>query len=246
MDETMMPIDGEVRREPGQSVSQATASTLLAIIRSGRFAVGEALPSQRELAQELNVSRPSLREALAILATSGVISIERGRGTFVRDLPNKEALLSARERWPLEQCYPPEEVFQFRYIAESYAAQLAAMNHTPAEFDEIQKNLEAFRRARQRSDYAMFVQTDFEFHQLIIKFSQNRLLADIHASFARVMNESQRLPLEVPDRFWQPVIEHERIVEALAMRDPAGAAYYMRQHLSRACARANITLKEVT
>ncbi|WP_414474754.1 FadR/GntR family transcriptional regulator [Microvirga sp. M2] len=245
MDETMMPIEGEVRREPGQSVSQATASTLLAIIRSGRFAVGEALPSQRELAQELNVSRPSLREALAILATSGVISIERGRGTFVRDFPNKEAL-SARERWPLEQSYPPEEVFQFRYIAESYAAQLAAMNHTQAEFDEIQKNLEAFRRARQRSDYAMFVQTDFEFHQLIIKFSQNRLLADIHASFARVVNESQRLPLEVPDRFWQPVIEHERIVEALAMRDPAGAAYYMRQHLSRACARANITLKEVT
>ncbi|WP_445504268.1 FadR/GntR family transcriptional regulator [Microvirga sp. G4-2] len=241
----MMPIDSEARREQGQSVSQATASTLLAIIRSGRFAVGEALPSQRELAQELNVSRPSLREALAILTTSGVISVERGKGTFIREMPSNESLPPIKERWRLEQPYSPEEVFEFRYIAESYAAQLAAMNHTPSEFDEIQRNLETFRRARQRADYAVFVQTDFEFHQLIIKFSQNRLLADIHANFARVMNESQRLPLEVPDRFWQPVIEHEKIVEALAMRDPAGAAYYMRQHLSRACARANLRIKEV-
>jgi GntR family transcriptional repressor for pyruvate dehydrogenase complex len=190
----------------------------------------------------LNVSQVV---ASALLATTGLISIEPGLGTFVRGLPDEGNDQRVKRQWQFEERYSPEEVFQFRYIAESYAAQLAAMNHTQAELDEIQRNLETFRRARQKSDYALFVQTDFSFHQLIIRFSQNRLLADIHTSFAGVMNQSQRLALVGHDRFWEPVIEHERIVEALAMRDPGGAAYYMRQHLSRACSRANITIKEV-
>lgn len=235
-----------VKRDPGISVAQAAMAILQEMIRDGRLPVGSALPPQRELARVLNVSRASLREALSILATIGVISIEPGRGTFVRETPEGELTLPAGTPWRFAARYSPAEVYEFRYVAEFYAAQLAAMNHTDAEMQEINSNLEAFRRATREPDIVAYAQADFEFHKLIMRFSRNRLLADMHKNFASVLLESQRLPLARRDRLWEAVREHERIVEALAMNDPEGAGYYMRRHLSRACDRAGITIMELT
>jgi GntR family transcriptional repressor for pyruvate dehydrogenase complex len=229
-------------RSQGGSVSQATAALLQTMIEEGRLAVGAALPPQRELARELSVSRASLREAMSTLAAKGLLSIEQGRGTFVRSRAVAEP---EPAQWRFSGQYSPAEVFQFRYIAESHAAQLAAMNHTQQDIDNIRSNLDAFRQAVRDADIVAFARVDFEFHHMIIRFSQNRLLADMHRDFSIVLSESQRLPLDKKDLLWDAVNEHERIAEALDMSDPAGAAYYMRQHLSRAGNRAGITFIEL-
>ena len=237
---------GGVRRDLGVSVAQAAVATLQEMIRDGRLPRGSALPPQRELARALNVSRASLREAFSILATIGVISIEPGRGTFVRETSEGEITLPSGASWRFAARYSPAEVYQFRYVAECHAAQLAAMNHTDAEMLEIEANLRAFQRAARELDLSTYAQSDFQFHKLIMRFSRNRLMADMHRNFANVLLESQRLPLARRDRLWEAVTEHERIVEAMAMNDPDGAGYYMRQHLSRACNRAGITITELT
>ena len=237
---------GEPFAEPERrigSVSQGAAARLQEMIQNGEIAVGSALPPQRELARELAVSRASLREALSTLAAKGMVSMEQGRGTFVRS--REAAVAPLHGRWSFAEKYSPAEVFQFRYIAESHAAQLAAMQHTPDDIEVIRANLDDFRQAIRNLDISAFARVDFEFHHMIIRFSQNRLLADMHRNFANVVSESQRLPLDKRDRLWDAVNEHERIVEALAMSDPAGAAYYMRQHLSRAASRAGISFTEL-
>jgi GntR family transcriptional repressor for pyruvate dehydrogenase complex len=229
---------------PGTSatLAQTAVERLRKMIESGQFSVGEALMPQRQLAQELDVSRATLREALTILATLGLISIEPGRGTFVRN-PDEAHDPAAAPSWRFSPRYSPAEVYQVRYIAESHAAQLAAMNHTEAEIEALNDNLNAFRAAARQFDIEAFAQIDFEFHALIIRFSRNRLLADMHKSFANVLIESAKLPIS-RDKLWEPVTEHERVVEALMMNDPEGAGYYMRRHLSRTADRVGIQIIE--
>ena len=207
-----------------------------------RFRTGEALPPQRELAHTLGVSRATLREAVSILATAGMLSIEQGRGTYVL---SSETARGLPAQWRFAARYSPDEVYQFRYIAESHAAQLAAMSRADADISEINLNLDRMRESIRSGDLERYSQADFDFHALIMDLSGNRLLADMHRGFSSVLIESQRLPLVDRGRLWEPVFEHEKIVEALVRCDPEGARYYMRQHLSRACNRAGIRLVEV-
>ena len=233
-----------VAAREGASVTQATAAALQSMIREGRYKVGEALPPQRELANTLGVSRNSLREAVSILATVGMLSIEQGRGTFVVD-GTEVAPEDRKMSWRFAARYSPEEVYEFRLIAESHAAQLAAMTHTADDLDQLAANLNTFRDATRAANLTAYALADFDFHRLIIRFSRNRLLADMHAGFAAILIESQRLPLIKRNKLWEAVVEHERILEALTRSDPEGARYYMRQHLSRACARAGISLLDL-
>lgn len=242
---TLSSPDEAPERRERPNVTQAVVAALQAMIRDGTFKSGTALPPQRDLAQQLGVSRASLREAISILGALGLLSIEQGRGTFLVSNAEWEAAGRPTGSWRFAARYSPEEVYQFRLIAESQAVQLAAMNHTEEELAELDKNLEMFRQAARRSDFGAYAQADFDFHRLIIRFSRNRLLVDMHGNFAGVLLEAQRLPLVRRDTLWEPVLEHERIVESLKRSDPEGARYYMRQHLSRACSRAGIRIIEV-
>jgi GntR family transcriptional regulator, transcriptional repressor for pyruvate dehydrogenase complex len=232
-----------IKREMRVGVAQATVAALQDMIRNGQMKVGAPMPPERELAGELNVSRASLRQALSILATLGLISIQPGRGTFVREAHQGNAAGLSMASWHSTTNYSPAEVYQFRYIAESHATQLAAMRHTPAKLRQIQENLEGFRRATRDADIANYMRIDFEFHDLIIALSGNRILSDMHRSFAKVILASQHLTRRAI--LWDAVVEHERIVEALTMSDPEGAGYYMRQHISRSGSRAGISIPEL-
>jgi len=236
---------GQTRRDGSANVTQAVVATLQGMIRDGTFKADRALPPQRDLAEQLGVSRASLREAVSILGTLGQLSIEQGRGTFLVSAVEGARAGQPVGTWRFAARYSPEEVYQFRLIAESQAVQLAAMNHSDEELVELNRNLERFRLATRQADLGAYAKADFDFHRLIVRLSRNRLLADMHESFAGVLLEAQRLPLIRRDALWEPVVEHERIVESLNRSDPEGARYYMRQHLSRACSRAGIRIIEV-
>jgi GntR family transcriptional repressor for pyruvate dehydrogenase complex len=227
---------------PRVGVSQCTLARLTAMIESGEIPVGSALPPQRDLAQTLHVSRASLREALSTLAGRGLLSIEQGRGTFVL---RQQPLDAMENGWSISGQYTPAEVFQMRYIIESHAAQLAAMKHAPEDILALHENLETLRQSIRDFDLQAFARIDFEFHGLINRFAQNRLMQDMHKNFAWLLEASQKLPLSRRDRLWEVASEHSRIIEALEMSDPDGAAYYMRQHLSRAAARAGVQFIEL-
>ena len=87
------------------------------MIRSGRFAPGAGLPGQRELAAELGASRASLREALSILTTLGMVRVEPRRGTIVPETtaePEEAQRPFDDVQWRFGAQYTPEEVYQFR------------------------------------------------------------------------------------------------------------------------------------
>lgn len=225
------------RRETSVGVAQATVAALRSMIRDGRLRPGDTLPPQRDLARDLSVSRATLREALSILATIGeIVAREGGRGFVCADPSGAPATPS----WRFAARYSLSEVYQFRYIVESYAAELAALTHTNQEIADLKECTATFRNAAREKDLNAYAQADFDFHNLIMRISRNKLLVDMHQTFASVLLESQRLPTERRGNLLFAVQEHDRILEAIAMDDPDGANYYMRKHISMAGSRAGL------
>jgi GntR family transcriptional repressor for pyruvate dehydrogenase complex len=218
------------------------------MILDGKFPVGERLPSERRLAEQLAISRASLREALSTLETLGLVRCEPHRGTFVTvDVTSAGAApmpLLPAQTWRFASRYTLPEVYQFRLLTEGYAARLATMAISDADVQALQDIVRDFKEATRRLDFVAASQLDFDLHQRIMQLSGNRILADLHGTYCEVLRESQLIPVARHERVWETVDEHEKLVQAIARRDPDGAEYYMRLHITRAADRVGIALSD--
>lgn len=212
------------------------------MILDGALACGQRLPSERELAAQLSVSRASLREALSILGTMGFVHVKPGRGTFIASADATNGV--PVPMWRFENRYSLREVYQFRLLTEGYATRLAAMAITDEQLADLQKVLHRHREATRKLDLVTSSQADFELHRQIMMLSKNRILADLHENYRAIFLESQRVPMARRARVWEPADEHEKVVQAIAMHDPGGAEYYMRLHITRAADRVGIALSD--
>lgn len=225
-------------------VTQRALERIQAMLGSGAYPSGSQLPPQRQLAAELGVSRASLREALSILGTLGVLRSEHGRGTFVAgsepagdggDLPD----------WRFAARVSPLEVYQFRLVVEPRAAALAALHVGDGQIARLEALNRRFEQATRELDLVGCAEIDFEIHEQIMHQAGNRLLRELYHGYRAVLLESQRLPLAKRSRLLEPVGEHERLIEALRMHDPEGAGYYMRVHIGRAADRVGLEVVDV-
>lgn len=223
-------------------VPHTTARRIQEMIRAGELHSGELLPSQRELSERLDVSRSSLREALSVLETLGVVQTEPRRGTRV--ISAEASSGPDLYRWRFGARYSPAEVYQFRFVTEGHAARLAAMRASSAELAALVQNLKDFKDAVREQDLIASSQLDFGFHRLVMECSGNRVFADLYGNYGSVLLESQRLPLTQRERLWEPVVEHENVVQAIEKQDLDGACYFMHVHIMRAADRSGVALSE--
>ncbi len=227
---------------PVALVPHTTARRIQEMIRAGELREGELLPSQRELSERLDVSRSSLREALSVLETLGVVQTEPRRGTRV--IAADASAGPGLPRWRFGKRYSLSEVYQFRFVTEGHAARLAAMRASPIELAALLRNLKDFKDAVREQDLVASSQLDFGFHRLVMACSGNRVFADLYGSYGSVLLESQRLPLTQRERLWEPVTEHGNVAHAIEQRDPDGACYFMHVHIMRAADRSGVALSE--
>lgn len=214
------------------------------MLLGGEFVPGQRLPSERRLAAQLSVSRASLREALSTLATLGVVRVQPQRGTFVAAEHGTNGAAAGAPVWRFANRYTLREVYQFRRLVEGYAAQLAAMAVTDDQIQALRMIVREHKEATRKLDFVASSQADFELHHRIMLLANNRIFADLHEDYRAIFLESQRVPMARRERVWEPVDEHEKLLEAMARRDPDGAEYYMRLHITRAADRVGITLSD--
>src|SRR5881394_2117410 len=112
------------------------------LIAAGEFVPGQRLPGERELAQQLGVSRPSVREALIALEVEGKVEVRVGSGVFVCE-PRKGTAGSL-----LEPGEGPFELIRARWVVEGETAAIAAEQSTAADRDEMQRAIDELRKAR--------------------------------------------------------------------------------------------------
>jgi GntR family transcriptional repressor for pyruvate dehydrogenase complex len=225
-------------------VPQTAVQRIQAMILAGEFPLGTRLPPERQLANQLSVSRASLREAMSVLETLGLVRIEHGRGTFVCEVPPGTGTAVPLPVWRFSKLYSLEEVYQLRHLAEGYAARLAAMAITEEEITRLKLFVRQHKESTRTLDFVASSQFDFELHHQIMLLSKNRILADLHENYRTIFLESQRLPVARHERVWETVDEHEKLVQAISRRDPEGAEYYMRLHIARTADRAGIALSD--
>ncbi|UGS39082.1 FadR/GntR family transcriptional regulator [Capillimicrobium parvum] len=203
---------------------EVCADRLERAIHSGMFVTGERLPSERDLAAQLGVSRVTLREALARLEGSGHLVRTRGaQGGAVVAAPD-EAMLRARLLARLDEL---ADLSQFRAVIEGGAARLAAERAGPAEHAALRAALDALPE----DDPRAFRRADTAFHLAVAHAAGNAvLLRAVADARERMFSLSDALP-------WHVVLEttragHLAVVEAIEARDGDGARAAMEAHVA--------------
>jgi GntR family transcriptional regulator, transcriptional repressor for pyruvate dehydrogenase complex len=232
-----------LRASDAEPLSHWVVHRLEEKINRGELKAGTLLPSQRALAAELGVSRSSLREALSVMETLGLVSSQVGGRTRVVDASNSSAQDKITVRWRYASRYTEQDVYELRLLLEARAARLAAEKVTSQTLANLTACLAAMKDAIRQGDLLTAALKDFEFHDIIIALSGNRLFKEIHDMNRETILETQKMPLARHARLWEPVQEHERILQALEQRDPDGAAYLMQLHIIRAAERIGVRLQ---
>lgn len=217
-------------------VSRSVSDHLQQMILRGGLKPGDQLPSQRELAQQLGVSRPSLREALTMLETMGLVTIRVGSGVYVASTEDRAPL------WRFSDRGTPRDVYEARYGLESFAARLAAQAIDDAGIARLTRCVEEMRLAFHNQDISTMAATDARFHDLVFELSGNPVLAGMYRPVRELMVETQRLPMIRWTRLEDTLREHEVLLTHIAAKNAAAAEAAMRDHIRASARRFGIDL----
>jgi DNA-binding FadR family transcriptional regulator len=220
-----------------QRLYRQIAEQLRHLMVSGEFALGSRLPAERDLAVQLGVSRPSVREALIALEVEGMIEVRTGSGIYVRQNTGAKSTASMAE---LDDNTPanwgPLEVMSARILVEAEVAALAAANAQKGDLKAIKSGLQQMKLEAARDEVPR--QGDEAFHEAIAQACGNSVLLDTVQRYWMARNG----PLfeRLGDYFehsasWQTAIaEHLEVMHAIEARDSNAARKAMQKHLKQA------------
>jgi DNA-binding FadR family transcriptional regulator len=197
-------------------------------VHSGSWALGERLPSETQLAEELGVGRSTVREAVRALISSGLLESRQGAGTYVRALAPRAADLPARLRRA-----GVLEVYEVRHGLEMLAARLAAARCTDDDVLRLEAALTRRRRARSAGRIKAFVDADLDFHRGVVAAAHNPVLTDLFDAFLDVLRGA------LLDLAGDPVLrqdthpQHIALAQAIRRGDQDAAAEATADHLHR-------------
>nr|WP_314862432.1 FCD domain-containing protein [uncultured Undibacterium sp.] len=205
---------------------RVVADRILALIQDEDIAAGERLPSERDLASKLSVSRASLREAVLALELGGVVEVRGGSGVYLCEKKVEEDIPEVGPG--------PFEVLSARRLIEAEVAAIAARVATHASMDAILKAVLAMEKHHEH--YASNENADRDFHLAIARATGNSALV---GTMEYLWNQRGRLWHRLKEHFQTEELrqltltDHRNILEAIVAHDPAAARRAMRAHLER-------------
>jgi DNA-binding FadR family transcriptional regulator len=212
-------------------VAQIT-SQLERSIRSGEFAPGDRLPSEREFSARLGVSRGVIREALGCLAGQGLVESYRGSGTRVR-APDSRPVTAGLSRLIGQMDHRLEDLCAVRLVIEPAIAAMAALHRTDEHLERMERTQAIFRNPRR--SLKTYVQADMEFHASLADAAGNPIFVIILEPIQELLRESRRQTIGHDGLVFisEP---HGKILDAVRARDSETASRAMRQHIEIATA----------
>jgi DNA-binding FadR family transcriptional regulator len=217
-----------------QRLSDQIAETLEGMIADGRLKPGERLPAERELAQRLEVSRPSLREAIQKLNSKGLLSTRRGGGTFVCEGLEPsfvDPMLALLRELPVSRFV----LLEIRHALEGTAAYYAALRSTEEDKANIQTKFNQMIQMHGSDDAMDEARADAEFHLSIVEASHNLVLLHVMRGLFTLLQSSISHNLDklytVPRVFDPLSKQHQRLMEAIIEGDPEKARQAAQAHM---------------
>lgn len=193
---------------------------------------GDMLPSERQIQQQLGISRASVREALRVLQNMGLIEARHGRGLFVKEIdltPLIDAYVDSL--WQIDDSFL--HLLQIREVLELGAVKIAARERSPEELSALAAVLAAMRRRIERGENAL--KEDLEFHSLLTRAAHNPLLDRLYSAITPFLLAVRERSTDGGSRAadWQRAYHaHAAIFQAVSEQDAARAVGLMQEHLT--------------
>lgn len=212
---------------------QEVGFTLRKHLADGRYQLGERMPPEREIAEQLGVSRTIVREALIMLELEGLIEVRKGSGVYIIAFPTDSVSSAFIQNKSLNDNVGPFEILQARQLLESNIAEFAAMKATP---QDIQAMKLALKTERNDLIYGVSEQGDMEFHLAIANATHNSMLIELFNQAWSWRNNNpmwQQLHSRIENTNYRQewLEDHRGILNAMVRKDPLMAKKAMWQHL---------------
>lgn len=214
--------------------SHEVADQILALCAQQALVAGSRLPTERQLAADLGVTRTVVRHGLAVLEAEGRISREVGRGTFLRAVNPRRTGSRAERGAVRSDDVSPADVMAVRRLIEPQVLPLVVAWATTRDFDEMRRCLEGGATAQSAEE---FEEWDYALHHAIVAASRNALLLDMYSTVERARKGeiwgTLKRQGDTRDRRAQYQQDHLELVAALSARETARAVDVMDAHLAR-------------
>ncbi|WP_187429040.1 Pyruvate dehydrogenase complex repressor [Roseobacter fucihabitans] len=217
-----------------EKLSTAVVHQIEQLILRGILRPGERLPPERELAERLNVSRPSLRDAIGTLQSQGLLSTRAGAGVFVADV------LGSAFAPALVQLFARHDEAVFDYLSfrrdlEGLAAERAARLGSDTDLRVVQAVFDKMETAHAKRNPEEEAQLDAQFHMAIIEASHNVVMLHMMRSMYELLREgvfyNRQMMFKQRATRGMLLDQHRRINDALQQRDPDGTRTAVQAHL---------------
>lgn len=211
-------------------LSQSVADNILSMITiEKRFSVGDKLPNELDLSEELNVSRTTLREAIRILVALDILEIQRGKGTYVKENAFKK-------QQDLEQLsnikVNAKDLYEMRLIFEPEAAYYAALRATDS---EVKRIIEFGKKVEKEiSNHQDRTDDEHSFHKAIAQATHNEFMNKLMPILYQAISKGVYLSLQSDKAIEDTINDHRMIMEFLEQRNAEGAKNAMKIHIMHA------------
>jgi DNA-binding FadR family transcriptional regulator len=217
---------------PEGRLADRAYSDIVRIITDQALAVGDRLPAEAQLAATFGMSRTIVREALARLASDGIVQARRGAGSYVKRRPSERL----GTHMPMDALATALGTYEVRFVLEAEAARLAAQRRSNQQLDAIERALEALRTALLSNAPAH--DEDWELHRAIAEATTNTAFLPVFDHLQEDVMRILRAGVDIsrsrpPEVIKAMMDEHDAIVDAIRAQDADGAALAMRWHLSQ-------------
>src|SRR5215475_3215947 len=221
---TVEPIDRS-------GITELVVQRIKELLGRGELKAGSRLPPERELADMLHISRPSLRTALKALSVMGIIRAKPGAGTYIAEsLP--EIFAEPMHFMTLINNTSVEELFEARRIIEAGLAELAAERASVEDIQALTTEIEGMRAAI--DDPETFLKHDVGFHRVMAHAANNKLMSGVMDTIAQLLYHIRRQSITNASSLNEAIEWHHKILEAIRKHDPKRSKDMLAGHLRAA------------
>ncbi|MRI31587.1 transcriptional regulator PdhR [Endozoicomonas sp. OPT23] len=217
-----------------QTLAERITEKLETLIVEGVFRPGDRLPAERQLSEQLGVSRPSLRSALQSLAVKGIIRSRQGGGHFVTEALTSsltDPLLDLLGKHPEAR----DDVLEFRFLLEGASASYAAQRATEQDCDNLKQAFAELEQAMEKNDRERESKADLDFHLAIAEASHNMVL--LHSMRSMFSMLKHNIYTNIGGLYDRNVtgedlrLQHKAILEAILAGNSVDAKEAAEQHI---------------
>ncbi|MBB5934212.1 FadR/GntR family transcriptional regulator [Streptomyces zagrosensis] len=206
-----------------QSLVDTVVEQLRAQLAGGEWQVGDRVPTEHALAEQLQVGRNTVREAVRVLVHAGMLQSRQGEGTFVVSTTDPAAVLRGIQRAGIR------DVLELRIALEAEGARLAALRHQPADLERMlgalaaQAELVGAQGQPPYDNLELYADHDVEFHTAVVDAAHNSALSATYGWFSSSVREALVTAHGDQDMPHIDPVDHQALVDAIASGDPDAA-----------------------